>query len=184
MKVPQSCLTLWPHGLYNPWNSPRQNTGVGSLSLLEGLFPTRGSKSGLQHCRWIFTSWVIREGSSMHWFSFLPPFLLFWANYWYRCQWEWGRNSWMSYLVLCLELSQMLICPHPTCHKRVTLFFLSPLQNISVHVRITPPYPHIHTRYLPAVIEPPYSLLLYIGSAFLCSSTQRLLCFIHSLMAS
>ena len=25
---------LWPHGLYSPWNSPGQNTGVGSLSLL------------------------------------------------------------------------------------------------------------------------------------------------------
>ena len=26
--------SLWPHGLYTPWNSPGQNTGVGSLSLL------------------------------------------------------------------------------------------------------------------------------------------------------
>ena len=25
--------SLWPHGLYKPWNSPGQNTGVGSLSL-------------------------------------------------------------------------------------------------------------------------------------------------------
>ena len=25
--------SLWPHGLYSPWNSPGQNTGVGSLSL-------------------------------------------------------------------------------------------------------------------------------------------------------
>ena len=28
------------HGLYSPWNSPGQNTGVGSLSLLQGIFPT------------------------------------------------------------------------------------------------------------------------------------------------
>ena len=28
--------TLRPHGLYSPWNSPGQNTGVGSLSLLQG----------------------------------------------------------------------------------------------------------------------------------------------------
>ena len=34
VKVAQSCLTLRPHGLYSPWNSPAQNTGVGSLSLL------------------------------------------------------------------------------------------------------------------------------------------------------
>ena len=32
--------SLRSHGLYNPWNSPGQNTGVGSLSLLQGIFPT------------------------------------------------------------------------------------------------------------------------------------------------
>ena len=41
------------HGLYSSWNSPGQNTGVGSLSLLQGLFPTQGSNPGLPHCRWI-----------------------------------------------------------------------------------------------------------------------------------
>ena len=32
------------------WNSPGQNTGAGSLSLLQGIFPTQGSNSGLPHC--------------------------------------------------------------------------------------------------------------------------------------
>ena len=41
------------HRLYSPWNSPGQNTGVGSLSLLQGIFPTQGSNPGLPHCRWI-----------------------------------------------------------------------------------------------------------------------------------
>ena len=45
--------SLWPHGLYNPWNSPGQNTGVGSLPFIQGLFPTQGSNPGLPHCRWI-----------------------------------------------------------------------------------------------------------------------------------
>ena len=36
--------SLRPHGLYSPWNSPGQNTGVGSLSLLQGLFPTQVSR--------------------------------------------------------------------------------------------------------------------------------------------
>ena len=36
-----------------PWNSPGQNTGVSSLSCLQGIFPTQGSNSGLPHCRWI-----------------------------------------------------------------------------------------------------------------------------------
>ena len=30
--------TLQPHGLYGPWNSPGQNTGRGSLSLLQGIW--------------------------------------------------------------------------------------------------------------------------------------------------
>ena len=44
---------LQPHGLYSPWNSPGQNTGMGSLSLLQGIFLTQGSKPGLLHCRQI-----------------------------------------------------------------------------------------------------------------------------------
>ena len=43
--------SLWPHGLYSPWNPPGQNTGVGSRSLLQGIFPTQGSNPGLWHCR-------------------------------------------------------------------------------------------------------------------------------------
>ena len=45
--------SLRPHGLHSPWNSPGQNTGVGSLSLLQGIFPTQGSNPGLLDCRWI-----------------------------------------------------------------------------------------------------------------------------------
>ena len=45
--------SLWPHGLYSPWNSPGQNTGVGSLFLLQGIFPTWGLNPGLPHCRQI-----------------------------------------------------------------------------------------------------------------------------------
>ena len=43
----------WPHGLYSPWNFPGQNTGVNSLSFLQGIFPTQGSIPGLPHCRQI-----------------------------------------------------------------------------------------------------------------------------------
>ena len=53
MKVTQSCWTLQPHGLYSPWNSPCQNTGVGSLSLLQGIFQTQGPNPDLPHCRCI-----------------------------------------------------------------------------------------------------------------------------------
>ena len=51
----RSLLSDWlqPQGLYSPWDSPGQNTGVGSLTLFQGIFPTQGSNLGLRHCRWI-----------------------------------------------------------------------------------------------------------------------------------
>ena len=38
---------------YSPWNFLGQNTRVGSLFLLQRIFPTQGSNPGLLHCRWI-----------------------------------------------------------------------------------------------------------------------------------
>ena len=45
--------SLWPHGLYSPWNSPGQTTGVGRHSLFQGIFPTQGSNLSLLHFRQI-----------------------------------------------------------------------------------------------------------------------------------
>ena len=45
--------SLLLRGLYSPWNSSGQNTGVGSLSLLQGIFPNQGSNPGLPHCKQI-----------------------------------------------------------------------------------------------------------------------------------
>ena len=57
VKVAQSCLTLSTHGLYSLWDSPGQNMGVSSLSLLQEIFPTQISciAGGF------FTSWATRE---------------------------------------------------------------------------------------------------------------------------
>ena len=38
---------------HNPWTSPDKDTGMGSLSLLQWIFPTQGSKPGLLHYRQI-----------------------------------------------------------------------------------------------------------------------------------
>ena len=46
-----SRVRLFATPLYSPWDSPGQNTGVGSLSLLQEIFPTQGSNPGLLHCR-------------------------------------------------------------------------------------------------------------------------------------
>ena len=45
--------SLWPHGLNSTQNSLGQNTGVGSLSLLQGIFSTQGLNWNLLHCRQI-----------------------------------------------------------------------------------------------------------------------------------
>ena len=55
--------SLGPHGLYSPWNSPGWNTGVGSLSLLQGIFPTQESKPGILHCGQILYQ-LSHKGSS------------------------------------------------------------------------------------------------------------------------
>ena len=52
-KLPSRVHSLWPHGLYSPWNSPGQNTSVGSLSLLQGIFPDQRSNPGLLPCKCI-----------------------------------------------------------------------------------------------------------------------------------
>ena len=55
--------SLRPHGLQSQWYSLGQNTGVGSLSLLQGIFPTQGSKPSLPHCRQILYQ-LSHKGSS------------------------------------------------------------------------------------------------------------------------
>ena len=63
--------SLWPHGLYSPWNSPGQNTGVDSPSLLQRIFPTQGSNPGLPHGRQILYQ-LSHQGS---------PRILEWVTY-------------------------------------------------------------------------------------------------------
>ena len=46
VKVTQSCPTLRPHGLYSPWSSPSQNTGVGSSFPSPVDLPNPGIKQG------------------------------------------------------------------------------------------------------------------------------------------
>ena len=73
---------LWPHGLEDarllcPWNSPGKNTGVGCHFLLQGIFPTQGSNSGLLQGR----------------------FLMLWATTYGRCY----AKLWVSQVVLVVK---------------------------------------------------------------------------------
>ena len=65
--------SLWPYGpqptrLLCQRDSPGKNTGTGSHSLLQGIFPTQGSNLGLLHCGGFFTIWATREAPYIFWF--------------------------------------------------------------------------------------------------------------------
>ena len=70
------------HGLHSPWNYPGQNTGVGSPSLLQGIFPTQGSNPGLLHCRQILYQ-LSHKGS---------PRILEWVAYHFSSGYSWSRK--------------------------------------------------------------------------------------------
>ena len=85
VKVSRSVVSdsLQPHGLYSPWKSPGQNTGVGSLSFLQRIFPIQGLNPGLPHCRWILYQ-LSRQGS---------PKILQWVTYPFSIGSSWPRNQ-------------------------------------------------------------------------------------------
>ena len=75
--------SLWPHGLYSLWYSPGQNTGLGNLYLLQGIFSTQGSNPGLPHCRRILYQ-LSHKGS---------PRILEWVAYPFSSGSSWPRNQ-------------------------------------------------------------------------------------------
>ena len=90
--VPSS---LWPHGLYNPWNSPGHNTGVSSRSLLLSLlwiFPTQGLNPGIPHCRQILNQ-LNHKGSPTLIKSITPnPRTNFILESWRPGEWKLGLD--------------------------------------------------------------------------------------------
>ena len=87
-KVAQFCLFATPWTIYGPWNSPGQNTGVGSLSLLQGIFPTQGLDSGLPHCGQVLYQ-LSHKGSPKRKQPILKGYILY--NYNYVTLWK--RNN-------------------------------------------------------------------------------------------
>ena len=72
LKVTHSC-----------WNSPGQNIRVGSLFLLQGIFPTQGWNPGLPHCRRLLYQ-LSHQGS---------PRILEWIAYPFSSGSSWPRNK-------------------------------------------------------------------------------------------
>ena len=53
--------SLWPRWLYSPWNSPSQNTGVGSFSFSRGSSQPRDQTQVSRITGGFFTSWTIKQ---------------------------------------------------------------------------------------------------------------------------
>ena len=93
------CSSLRSHGLYSSWNSLGQNTGVGSLSLLQGIFPTQGLNPGLPHCEQILYQ-LSHKGSQriLEWVAFPFSSGSSWPRNWTVVFWTSGRffTSWAT----------------------------------------------------------------------------------------
>ena len=76
--------SLRPCGLYSSWDSPGQDTGVGSLSLLQGIFPTQGLNPDLQHCRRILSQ-LSHRGAQDCWSGSDTYFKASWSFSGERC---------------------------------------------------------------------------------------------------
>ena len=76
-------MSLQPNGLYSQQNSPGQNTRMGSLSLIQGIFPTQGSNPGLLHCSSILYQ-LSHKGS---------PRILEWVAYPFSSRSSWPGNQ-------------------------------------------------------------------------------------------
>ena len=74
--------SLWPHGLYRPWDSPGQDTGEGSYSLLQEIFINQASIPGLPYCGRILHQ-LSHKGS---------PRTLVWVSYPYSSRCSQPRN--------------------------------------------------------------------------------------------
>ena len=66
MKFAQSCLTL-SNLVDSTWDSPGQNTGVGSRSLLQGIIPTQRSNPGLPDCKRILYQLSYQGSPELKW---------------------------------------------------------------------------------------------------------------------
>ena len=91
-------LFTTPWTIYSPWNSPSQNTRVGSHSLLQGIFPTQGSTQVSHTAGGFFTSWATREallgeyltrsfyymtnGNNLKWCLIIMLLISWWLHIW------------------------------------------------------------------------------------------------------
>ena len=91
--------SLWPHGLYSPWNSPGQNTGVGGLSLLQGSSQPRD---------WTQVSHIVGINSLVLSLFYSPTLTSYWTTG-LTCLLE-KQSLWLEELLLVNQYLCFLIC--------------------------------------------------------------------------
>ena len=145
--------SLQPHGLHNPWNSLVQNIVVGSLFLLQGIFPTQGSNQVPCITGRFFTGWTPREAlwsvisSPKHEFSQLmanglilllrlDAFDVFLDHYLMRvatwiCLWLEHKMHWRQPLMCAVNVSISIWLQHYNLKRRLFLIFSYLSRNMS-----------------------------------------------------
>ena len=104
--------SLWPRGLYSPWNSPGHNTGVDSPSLLQGSFPTQESNCIASR---FFTNW---SPSPLPLPKFMPPSFHIWII---------AIVSLLVHVLLFLPLSNTFLLRYKSDHVMLHLKSLNAL---------------------------------------------------------
>ena len=104
------------------WDSPGQKTEVGSLSLLQGIFPPQGSNPGLPHCRQILYC-LSHQGS---------PWILEWVAYPFSRGASRPRNQTGGILYLGLNPCSTY-CDTQLCHPGQVIILL--VLNLLIHKR-------------------------------------------------
>ena len=120
------------HSMDCPCKLPAQNTGVGSLSLLQGIFPIQGSNPSLLHCRWILYQLSHKESPRiLEWVAYPFSSRYSWPRNWIRVScitggfftnWDIREAPWMGYLCLNILICEVEIISIP---NDVFFFFLT-----------------------------------------------------------
>ena len=148
--------SLRPHGQYSPWTSPGQNTGVSSLSLLQGIFPAQGLIPSLLHCRGILHQ-LSQQGSPRTLEKVVCPFS--------RGS-SWPRNptavSCCRWILLLTELSgsplSHCVCVHTHTHTYsiVCLYICTHTHPTSLAIYLLTDSEVVETIFYLALVRLPY----------------------------
>ena len=101
-----------PHGLWSPRDSPGQNSGLGSLSLLQWIIPTQGLNPGLPHGRWMLYQ-LSHKGSSG---------ILEWVAYPFCSGSSWPRNQTRVSCIAGRFFTNWIIREAPSCPKYIYIY--------------------------------------------------------------